>query len=253
MVRLRIVAIVGIAVALAQAAACSDASSVSDEAGASATERDASVDSGGSGGHAGGSGGSGGGGSGGGGSGGHGVGLGGSDGGMGGAVGTAGMSAGGAGGAGAGGVAAGGVGGVAGAPVVCGLELAPTCPVAYDLPQYSGDTSDLCHPAESSQCACDAAAAVAPQCTPDGEACILMGATCYDCYPVDAPECGWIQDARLVVCPELYQAANDGGAIGRPCASDAECESAHACSVRVANRMFCDDVVVFRAADFCPG
>ncbi len=130
-------------------------------------------------------------------------------------------------------------------------ELDDACPNVYDLPRYDGDVVGLCAPAESTQCQCppfsELALSVVPQCTPDGSACVLLGAFCTS----EPSECGW--NAVAPACPELataFDAAVDD--VAKLCASDEDCREGHYCDQRVGNRMFCDDVFVARAEELCP-
>ncbi len=124
-----------------------------------------------------------------------------------------------------------------------------SCAEAYDLPHYDGDVEGLCPPAESTQCSCvgmgqDVLPALAPQCAPDGTACILFGSQC------TSAECGWQQPP---VCPELTAVFDAGvDASHLACISDSDCAEGHYCNQLVANRMFCDDVFVSRAEALCP-
>ena len=131
-----------------------------------------------------------------------------------------------------------------------GASGAPDCPTQYDLPHYDGDRTGLCAPWESTQCDCPGPlqtnAAQDVECSPDGRACVYFTAQCEGDW-----ECGWLEgnDPR-VACPELTMVSENMDAT-RPCAADSDCSEGHYCSQRVANRMFCDDVVVRRAAELC--
>lgn len=161
------------------------------------------------------------------------------------------------GGAGAAGSAAsGGTGGVAGAGGASGAAGAAgalgECPTHYDLPHYDGGTAGLCDPAESNWCSCPlgAAAVVGTECSPDGTACVCLGATCTWYFP--AAECGW--NSHSLACPSLADATgcpDTPDRAARPCASDKDCAGGHHCTLRVANRMFCDNSFVAYAKDYC--
>lgn len=128
------------------------------------------------------------------------------------------------------------------------------CPTAYVLPHYSGDTCGLCDPGLSRQCSyatgCDWAAAVGVTCSPDGTVCAVFGAFCSGAET----ECGW---GGTPACQALFDAAEQQTGNSDPdrsinaCASDEDCGPGHYCSVRVANRMFCDNAIVLYAKDYC--
>lgn len=155
------------------------------------------------------------------------AGAGGKDAGSGGSGGTSGSGAGGATG-GSSGVGAAGASGAAG-----------SCPTAYDLPSYSGDTSGLCPPEDNTQCSCfEYLSAGVVMCSAAGEC----------CYFVDFCEvCGWIDCGEGANGPYDYpnckanEAAFYAAAAGprcHPCAADSDCKDG-TCSVRLGNRMFC--------------
>lgn len=156
----------------------------------------------------------------------------------------------GAGGAEAGSGGSGGLGGSAAAGATGGASGgAPGtggCPSTYDLPHHNGDLSTLCPPGESRQCSgCegDWATAISPECTPDGTACVNLPKFCSPTI-----ECGWNQG---YACPELASTAEQAP-ITQFCASDLDCEAGHFCTVRLANRMVCDNAPVVYAKDVCP-
>lgn len=165
-------------------------------------------------------------------------------------------------GAGAAGSGGGGSAGKAGAGGTAGTQgsdsgCAPTagaggavdmnhCPTAYVLPHYSGDTCGLCDPGTSVHCssACDWATSYPnPECTPDGTACTNYASAC---AAGPGTECGWTGQAA---CPALLQAAIASG--GTTCTRDSDCGTGH-CSLRVYNRMFCDNAPPVYAKDYCP-
>ncbi len=132
------------------------------------------------------------------------------------------------------------------------------CPTAYVLPHYHGDTCGLCDPGASRQCSsvCDWPANEGPftECTPDGTACTLFGADCNGlgcgAGPGCSVECGW---GGTPACQALYDAAkpNKSYLLGWVCTNDSQCDPGHYCDLRVANRMFCDNAVIFYAKDYC--
>ncbi len=170
-------------------------------------------------------------------------------------AGPAGGGAGGAAGSGAGGAAGSGAGGDACAPTAgagAGVDPQTGCANAYVLPHYDGgDTCGLCDPGVSTQCSnatgCDWATSFPNiACSPDGTACAVFGAACSP-GPI---ECGWGAGACSAQMDAAVAAAAHG-IPGGPCASDRGCSSGHFCSVRVANRMFCDNTPFFYAKDYC--
>jgi hypothetical protein len=125
------------------------------------------------------------------------------------------------------------------------------------LPHYDGDTSGLCPPAESTLCDCPGEfgtqGSVDAECTPDGTACINFHAQCEGVYP-PTWECGWLAGRpEELACPELRVAAVEDEGIWGPCASDRDCLEGHYCTLRIANRMFCDNTYVARAEELCGG
>ncbi len=162
-------------------------------------------------------------------------------------------------GSGAGSVGAGGAAGSAGngGSGGNGSGCAPTagaggavdmnnCPTAYVLPHYQGDTCGLCDPGASMLCSsvCDWAMPYPdPECTPDGTVCTNYSRFCAAGV---GKECGWTGQPA---CPALLQAAIASGGI--TCTRDSDCGTGH-CSLRVYNRMFCDDAPPVYAKDYCP-
>jgi hypothetical protein len=154
-------------------------------------------------------------------------------------------------GAGSGGVSGSGGGAATSSGGVAGVDS--ECPTEYALPHHSEPVSSLCPPWLSTQCDCPGLGAqqsLGVECSPDGAACVHFVSQCDGVFP-PTWECGWLdtQDSRIA-CPELVTVA-EGMAPTLPCASDESCREGHYCSLRVANRMFCDDVFVARAEDVC--
>ncbi|HMR78441.1 MAG TPA: hypothetical protein PKD61_25220 [Polyangiaceae bacterium] len=121
----------------------------------------------------------------------------------------------------------------------CTHYWAECCGAKYDL-GADADTAGLCEPAENIECSCiEHAAAGTVQCTSDGTVCCL---TVQHCNP--SPRCGWVDcgpSEPLPSCPASQQVFD----LGRnftciPCTKDEHCNGDKHCSVRLANRMFCE-------------
>lgn len=125
----------------------------------------------------------------------------------------------------------------------------PDCSCEYDLRSFDGDTNGLCPAVASMYCMCDEFPATDyVVCAPDGSACYRAGG----CPRADEI-CGWVvcwpeePDGGCPASSGLLDELVDAAASGtlpderalRLCAADDDCPPGKTCSLRAANRMFC--------------
>ena len=116
------------------------------------------------------------------------------------------------------------------------------CP-PYDLKSYDGSSVGLCPAGENTGCSCfELTQGGDIECDPTGAGCAYIASNC--------DRCGWLScytftPACAAVYSEQYVEQVKNGPLKAPCVSDLGCQpgglhGTH-CSVRIGNRMFCDD------------